>query len=762
MNDSSTPEVLLETPDSVREEVLLYRTRLEAYLQNKTTPAAFRAYRVPMGIYEQRTNGRFMVRVRIGAGRVRPEQLRHMAELSQTYGNGSLHVTTRQDIQIHELALEDTPSVLEGLLEAGLNSRGGGGNTVRNITACPRSGVCPYEHFDVGPYAVATAEYFLRQNTSFSLPRKYKIAFSGCGNDCAFASVTDLGFFACRKGGKTGFSIFAAGGLGRAPRPGIQLEEFVPATEFLSVAETIRRVFDQYGDRSDRNKARLRHIVSRMGEARFRALYHETRKTLEIIQPVVSDPYAIPGHKNISCKIQYAHGAVLPEKESEFTTLALRLEQGDITAKELTDISIIAERFGTKTLRTTQNQQLLITHIATKDVESIIEAINAVNTRFLDTTRPIIIACTGASTCKLGLCLSRNLAKAIDREFANKEIVVPANFAPIRISGCPNQCGGHGIAAIGLEGSARRINGRLMPHYSIFLGAMPSSNGARLSERVATVPARRIPELFTTALTHGSDIEKQLRDLAAAFETPTGHIPEDYYYDYGADSPFTLEGRGPGECGAGAIDIIKADILEAEAALNEARKSPPSLTQDKAYYRVLTAATRSLLVLFGVDARNDHHVFEAFDANLIIPGWVRLETRSLLAHAVAWRETPSIGLSVQQEVIAELLERVKALFHSLNGNLKFTLEPFQTAPAPDTPVMDTVPVVDLRGVACPLNFVKAKIALEKIPVGDTLDVLLDDGEPIRNVPASFSEQGHEVLEILQEADHHRLRIRRLK
>ena len=189
-----TPEIL-NIPQSVKDDTADYRGAVKKFLDGRTSPIAFRGYRVPMGIYEQRTSGDFMTRIRIGAGLVSPAQLQRIAELSNTYGSGLVHVTTRQDIQIHDIKIEDTPNVLEGLMEAGLSSRGGGGNTVRNVSACARSGVCPDEVFDVAPYAIATAEYLIADKSSFNLPRKYKIVFSGCQSDCAFASVADLGFF---------------------------------------------------------------------------------------------------------------------------------------------------------------------------------------------------------------------------------------------------------------------------------------------------------------------------------------------------------------------------------------------------------------------------------------------------------------------------------------------------------------------------------------------------------------------------------------
>jgi len=230
-------ESILRIPESVKGDTRSYRSKVKKFLDGQTSPVAFRAYRVPMGVYEQRKAGRFMVRIRIGAGLVLPFQLERIAELSKRYGNGILHVTTRQDIQIHEVKIEDTPDVLEGLLEVGLSSRGGGGNTVRNVSVCPEAGVCPKEEFDVAPYAIGAAEYLLQDKSSFNLPRKYKIAFSGCSDDCAFASVADLGFFAHVKDGIKGFAVYAAGGLGSNPAVSVKIEDFIKADEVFEAAE---------------------------------------------------------------------------------------------------------------------------------------------------------------------------------------------------------------------------------------------------------------------------------------------------------------------------------------------------------------------------------------------------------------------------------------------------------------------------------------------------------------------------------------------
>ena len=276
-----------------------------------------------------------MVRIRIGAGLVLPAQLERIAQLSKTYGNGITHVTTRQDIQIHDVDIEDTPDVLEGLLEAGLSPRGGGGNTVRNVTACPRAGICPDEQFDVAPYSIATAEYLLQDRSSFNLPRKYKIVFSGCSTDCAFASVADLGFFAHIKDGVKGFSVYAAGGLGSNPAVAAKIEDFVEAKEVFEVAEAIKRLFDKHGDRANKHKARLRYVLARIGVEEFIKLYQKEREILKADglpykSPTIRDLTPVYGVPEASDNAGQKQDNVLPEKTTGRYTVQLRLRNGDI------------------------------------------------------------------------------------------------------------------------------------------------------------------------------------------------------------------------------------------------------------------------------------------------------------------------------------------------------------------------------------------------------------------------------------------------
>lgn len=729
----------MHIPESVKEDTLGYRSQVKKFLDSQTSDVAFRAYRVPMGIYEQRTAGKYMVRIRIGAGLVVPYQLEKIAELSKTYGNGIVHVTTRQDIQIHEVEIGDTPDVLEGLLEAGLSPRGGGGNTVRNVTACPKAGICPKEEFDVAPYAIAAAEYLLQDRSSFNLPRKYKIVFSGCSEDCAFASVADLGFFAHNKDAVKGFSVYAAGGLGSNPAVAVKIEDFIEAEEIFEVAEAIKRLFDKYGDRANKHKARLRYVLARVGLEEFIKLYKKERETLK----ADGLPYAVPEIRDI--------GSVYEVPEAS-TIVRLRLKNGDIPADDLRKVGQIAARYSRGLIRTTQLQNLLITGIAKQDTDKVNSELKKLSVNVLDDGGPKIVACAGASTCKLGLCLSRGLADAISDKLNHVDL----SETTIRISGCPNSCGHHYIADIGFQGRAKRVNGKLMPCYDVMVGAKTIEGDAHLAETIGTVPAKRIPDLLVEALSNGTVEKKLLKSLVVKSRRAgisVESLPEDYYYDYGSDEPFSLAGRGPGECGAGVMDVIKLDIDEAKNAVKS--------TGSENIYKAIVAAARALLVTFGLEPKKDRETFAAFTRCLIEPGWVKHQSRKLLDDAIDWRMGDRKSIDDLLGQVEDLVKRVEELFLSLDANLKFKVEPTVQKANIDKAETNNH-IIDLRGVACPLNFVKAKLELEKIETGAILEVLLDEGEPARNVPESFAQQGQEVMEVKNLGDYFCVKVRRKK
>lgn len=735
-------ELTYRLPEAVIADARAFRGEVEKYLTGETSALVFRGIRVPMGIYEQRQNDTYMVRVRGAAGVFLPHQAKLIAELAKTYGSGIVHVTTRQDLQIHNVRIEDTPTVLERLLEVGLSSRGGGGNTVRNISACPLAGICGDEDFDVTPYALALTEYLIRERGNFNLPRKFKVAFSGCGKDCGLASVADLGFFAHLQDGVRGFAVYAGGGMGAHSAVGIRIEQFIPARAIFEVAEAAKRLFDKHGDRANRSKARLRFVVQRLGEDAFRKAY---RDELESVR---------------------REGIQVPEiaavrHESDVFALGVRLALGDIAGDHLTKLAEIASDLGDGAIRATQEQNLQL-RFSRSRTEEAVTAVGAVDERFLHRQSVRCVACAGASTCKLGLCLSRGLAAAVEDEL--RGVALPFETT-IRISGCPNSCGHHPVSQVGLYGTAVRVNGRLVPFYNIVAGAQMSEGNASLAKPVAKVPAKAVPKLLkefwiaASANRQGEESLNELigrwgagylQELAKRYESvPPYEASPEFYRDFGCCTDFSLAGRGPGECGAGVTDVIALDIDEAKRAIKEGR-----------LYDVVVAASRALLITRGLEPKKDREVFTAFSEYLIAPGWVAAKMQDLINAAVDFRLGDRDSLEDLRSDVEALAGRVEELFLSLDSNLNFRVQPVETAESVETAAKPSVTELDLRGVACPMNFVRAKIQLEDVEIGQVLEILLDDGEPVKNVPASFADQGQEVLSVVGEGGHYRVSVRR--
>ena len=767
-----------QLPLSIKKDTLAYRQKLRDFLDGQTKAEFFRAYRVPRGIYEQRLSGRFMVRVRVPAGMIFPEQIQRLAELSRTCGNGVLHVTTRQDIQIHHVKLENTPAILEGLLEVGLSSRGGGGNTVRNITACPRAGVCPEEAFDVRPYAIALTEYLLDSESSFNLPRKFKVSFSGCSQDCALASVSDLGFFAHVKDTTEGFAVYAGGGMGSNPRVAIRMEDFIPAEDIFYVAEAMKRLFDQYGDRTNKNRARLRYVLNRLGQEEFIKLYQQQREKLKqerlqtpAIRPLISTSKASALADSTSTDRSPAEfdnwrrTHVLAEKKTGEFTIRLRLALGDISVGDFERVASLAGMIGEGCIRTSQLQELLLCRVLEDDLPFAYAQLSGLKADVLTAHGPKLVACAGASTCRLGLCRSRDLSTAMSAELSKADLPIELANKAIRISGCPNSCGHHHIGMVGLQGRAKRVGNKMVPCYAVMVGGQAAEGGARLAEQVGLVPAKNVPALVSDVLGVVQPLGQAGQDKITEIATKYSHIPTieqqpDFYRDFGSTEHFSLAGRGPGECGAGVMDVIRLDIEQAKQLLESVKDADDGKTKSEAIYEAIVAAARSLLITRGLEPKKDREIFSAFDEHLVQPGWVLQETKGLLDKALDYRLGDTGDISHVQESVSQMLARVEELFRSLDANLNFRVEPISKRLSDEKSVKDSEHSIDLRGVGCPLNFVKAKLELEKIEVGQVLEILLDAGEPVANVPVSFTEQGQEIAEITEADGHFHVKVRK--
>ena len=791
-----SPEVSLPTawrlPASLPDDLAAFDKAVAQFTQGAISATQFQVFRVPQGVYEQRESGTYMLRVRLPAGVALPHQLRKLAEVAERYGNGILHVTTRQDVQVHRVPLDGIHPALVALAAAGLSTKGGGGNTVRNITGCPYAGVCADEVFDVTPHVVTLTEFMLNDPQSFQLPRKYKIAFSGCGQDCSGATVNDLGFIAKVNDGVDGFAVYVGGGMGSSSRVAERLEEFVPAGEVALVAEAVKRLFNTHGNRKDKRLARLRFLIQQLGWETFRQRYHEQLAQLRQQPPALPVLRPVPQPASASAVNTAAAAAnagspefqrwrvanLQPQKQAGFYTVEIPLFLGDIPADQLRGLAGVLEQHGEPALRTTQAQNFILRWVRQDELEPLHERLSTLG--LAESYPPVLrdmIACAGASTCKLGICLSRGLAKGIAGALSASSLDLHAlGPVQINISGCLNACGRHPVAEIGLHGAARRVDGRLVPQYVLQFGGHVEEGHTELAQGRRAIPARNVPaflvELLRAYAASGQSIDFRaflrqtgtivIEELIAKYQAvPPFAEDQRFYFDWGAETAFSLAGRGPGECGAGVFDLIDVDLKSAAESLRAQQ-----------YYPAAALAARALLVTRGEQAASDQEAFALFEKHLLQTGLADARFQPLLAAGkqAAAAANPAAAFGIPASEVTAFVESVGQLFKSMDASLQFPRraqpnQPACPAPPPTSPASGASVGAsadlrkDFRGVTCPLNYVKTKMALGQLKRGQTLSVLLD-GNGARNVPDSAAKDGHEIVSITPEGADTRVVIRK--
>ena len=762
-------------PADLAADIDAYERGVARFLAGEMPPAVFKARRVPRGVYEQRRDGTYMVRVRVAGGAMTHGQVRELAAVSREFSNGILHVTTRQDVQFHDVSIRDTPAIMRRLMAVGLTSKGGGGNTVRNIAACPYAGVCPAERFDITPCAQAVTEWLIPLVGSYNLPRKYKIAFSGCGADCALAQVADLGFIAEVRDGKPGFRVLAGGGMGAQSRVADTLVDWAPAEEIIRIAETVRRLFDRHGDRANKHRARLRFVVERVGIVEFRRLYAEAfaQAAAEGVPAwksaqslVMRDGCEEAGRPS---EVAWNGVRVVAQQQAGCVSVPLRLPLGFIPAGDLARIGELAARYSRESgVRATRGQHLMLRSVPCDDLPDLVAGLRGLETDVLTPT-PLdrFVACAGAATCRLGICLARNAARACAGVLADSGIARETlDDMEFLVNGCTNSCGQQPVGAIGFFGAAQRTGERLVPSYGATIGGRCGVAGARFGAPAGKVPAAALPALarelaldFQAGRRQGESFLSyadrlglpHFRALVAKHAgIPAFEGSPEYYRDLGAAEWFSLAGRGAGECGAGVFEVIQQDLEAARKAVQP--------------FEILIPAVRALLITRGVDARDPDAVWREFERHFIDTGLVSGEFRALLDRARGYTQGWKTAFEGQEQAIGALRGRVELLYSTLDANLEFhppekeSGKPatggaaFPAGGKPDAKMEKATATQDLSGVPCPMNFVKAKLRLETMNPGDTLAIVLDDGDPIRNVPASFKAEGQEVGEIIGRPD----------
>jgi len=504
--------------------------KLGQFESGQLTPDAWKAFRLLNGVYSQRQEGdKMMLRVKIPQGILGTAQLRALAETAGTYSNGRGHLTTRQNFQFHFIPLAETGEVLSLLASVGLTGKEACGNAVRNVTTCPFAGAAADEPFDTTPYAEAVTRHLLRGTWSSSLPRKFKIAFGGCcGHDCVGASFNDLGFLARIQEGKPGFRVTIGGGLSTLRRAGILAHEFVPAEEVIEISEALVRLFHRTGDRQRRHKARLKFVIDKLGPEKFLAEYYVERDRvrqeggrplppLEAAPPrTVRKPVARSERPGLA---EFIRTNARAQKSPEHVAVTIRAPLGDITESQLSALAVLTEEFSEeRELRTTVEQNLVLRFVRRDHLASLHAALDEIGLAKTGAqTIADVVSCPGALSCRLAVTASRGMASELSQALeAKPESTSRAEKLPIKISGCPNGCGQHYVAGIGLQGSVRKVQGKAVPQYHVYLGGGFGDDKAKFGRprgESSRPPRRRSSRAPRRSLLEGKASRRITRDL---------------------------------------------------------------------------------------------------------------------------------------------------------------------------------------------------------------------------------------------------------
>ena len=571
-----------------------------------------------------------MQRIKIPFGGMNPRQLEVMAELAEEYADGIAHVTTRQDFQLHFIHIDDTPALLRRLAAVGITTREACGNSVRNVTACPFSGVCSTESFDVTPYANGLTYFLLGHPDIQDFGRKVKIAFSGCKDEaCGLVNLHDLGVIATKRivdgEEKRGFELYVGGGLGTVPHYAKLFDDFLSEEELLPTAQAISRIFARLGEKKNRNRARLKFLVAQLGIEEFKRLVLEERATLTpdprwtaylsdlhimVEKPRVSPPQPLNKENLPEGFDAWYKTNIWHQKQEGYSTATITLPLGDITANQLRALADIARKFTNGTLRTTVDQNIVLRWLSESDLPAVYTELKAIGLgqpgagTIVDVT-----SCPGTDTCKLGIASSRGLAGELRQRMAEKSHTMDeaVKNLHIKVSGCFNSCGQHHVADLGFYGVSRHSGNYTVPHFQVVLGGEWKNNAGTYGLAVGAVPAKRIPivveRLTGRYMTERSkdesfqqfiqrigkvQIKNMLDDLT---KLPTHDEDPNIYTDWGDTREFTTGDIGVGECAGEVISHAEFGLTAAERLVFDAQV----MLDDKQYQKAGETAYAAML-----------------------------------------------------------------------------------------------------------------------------------------------------------------------
>lgn len=677
MTPQSWKEALQDQmPAELAREIDIFEGQMELRRQGKLDERVFAETRLRRGVYGQRyDNGQRhdgirtqtlaypqrptkgpdtiwdapgMQRIKVPFGGITPDQMDVLAQVADEYSDGILHVTTRQDFQLHYVHIEDTPDLMRRLAAVGITTREACGNVVRNVTACHLAGVCRTQAFDVTPYAKAMATFLLGHDDTQDFGRKFKIAFSGCEDQgCGLVKMHDLGFLARVREidgqPRRGFTVFVGGGLGTVPYQAKVLEEFVAEEEILPIAQAVARIFARLGEKRNRNRARLKFLVEKLGLEEFRRLVREEREALPDDPRWRAYLKEVSRHQETPVRpAAFLNGQERPpgfdewyatnvyrQRQPGYVTVTVNLPLGDITSEQVWQLADLARRYVGDNVRTTVEQNIVLRWVSEADLPELYRALKAIGLGEPGAGTIVdITACPGTNTCKLGIASSRGLAGELRTRLAAKNASLPEAIKGLRIkiSGCFNSCGQHHVADIGFFGNSRRSGNYKMPHFQVVLGGRWRDNAGSYGLAIGAVPAKAVPDVLEV-ITNRYVQERQQGESFQAWITRLGkkearriiepfmQLPRyeerpDYFSDWGDPRTFTLGDIGVGECAGEVVSLFAMEIAQAESLAFEAQVTLEEGDYQRAEqtaYRAMLLAARALVRTQFPDVGDDPH-----------------------------------------------------------------------------------------------------------------------------------------------------------
>lgn len=637
----------------VEKDILDLEKKIRLYREGKIDDDRFRSLRLARGVYGQRQPGVQMIRIKLPYGQVTPVQLRRICAVSEQYSDGKLHITTRQDVQIHYVSLDRTPQLWAELERDDVTLREACGNTVRNVTASSLAGLDRNEPFNVIPYADALFRYFLRNPMCQELGRKFKISFSSSTEDTAYSYMHDLGFIPMiNENGERGFKVLLGGGLGAQPQHAEPIFDFLADDHVIPFAEAALRVFDRNGERQSRNKARLKFLIKDIGVAGFLKLVEEEKlalphssyqiepvpeKELKNIEPFID----LPDDQDFRLWLKTN---AIEQKQTGFYAVTLRIPLGDIKIDKARLIAEIVDRFGQNELRFTIEQNLLLPFIRQQDLLHVYQLLKQ-----LDLVSPgsrgllDITACPGTDTCNLGIASSTGISTELEKVIVNEfPQLIDEPGLNIKISGCMNACGQHSIAAIGYQGMTIKSGNLVAPALQILLGGANLGNGRGVfADKVTKVPSKRGPDSLRYLLTDyianrlaGERFyqyyERQGKMYFYQLLKPLAEneLSPDELIDWGHQVEY-VKAIGIGECAGVTIDLVATLITEAQEKIILAEEAlKENRLADSIYlsYSAIVNGAKAILTSEDVPTNTHTGIIDSFDEKLVNTGLISLNS----------------------------------------------------------------------------------------------------------------------------------------